>query len=163
MRFSRGLLPGKGLIGIPNPEISVEITCSFSQEKIMEAQCDLLISKYQNPKTITLVKENIDRISDGSSSHCAHALNLGLWKALELKKKKRQPPPPPPGVQLKCSYSSCRRGWYTTPVPYSEIGANVYCPGCVGYYGSYYMLCSGCNYQRTSSYTSCQSCGKNFV
>jgi len=163
MRFSHGLLPGKGPVIIPNPEINVEITCPFSQEKILEMQCDLLISTFQDPKTIKDVKENIGRISHGSSSHCADALNLGFEKAFDLKKKKQQPPPPPPGVQLKCSYSGCRRGWYTTPAPYSEIGTNVYCPNCNGYYGSYYMLCSGCNYQRTSSYTSCQSCGKNFV
>jgi len=161
MRFSRGLLPGKGPVIISNPEINVEITCPFSQEKILEMQCDLLISTFQDPKTIKDVKGSIGHISDGSSSHCADALNLGLEKAFNLKKKKQQPPP---GVQLKCSYSSCRRGWYSTPAPYSEIGTNVYCPSCNSYYGNnYYMLCAGCNYQRTSSYTSCQSCKKNFV
>jgi len=126
----------------------------------MEAQCDLLISTYQNPKTITLVKENIDRISDGSSSHCAYALNLGLRKALELKKKKKEPP----GVLLKCPNSNCRRGWYGTGTPYSAVGTAVYCPGCQGSYGNYYLQCAGCNYQRThNSYTSCQSCGKKFI
>ncbi|KAF9646805.1 hypothetical protein BDM02DRAFT_3118097, partial [Thelephora ganbajun] len=40
------------------------------QERIMEMQCELLTSKFRDPKTIGLVKENIGRISDGSSSHC---------------------------------------------------------------------------------------------
>jgi len=162
MRFSRELLPGKGHIGALNSEVNVEITCSFSQGKILEMQCDLLISTFQNLKSTTLVKESIDRISDGSSSHCAHALNLGLRKALELKRKKKEPP----GVLLKCPNSSCFRGWYNTGAPYSVIESEsaVYCPGCVHYYGNYYLQCAGCNYQRTSSsYTSCQSCGKKFI
>jgi len=125
-----------------------------SQEKIMEMQCDLLISNFRDPKTIRLVKENIGRISDGSLSHCTSPLKLGLKKAFELKKQKRQPP----GVLLRCSYTGC--GWYSNPVSYASVGTNVYCPN---RHGNYYMQCVGCGTNRTSSYTSCQSCGKKFI
>ena len=47
----------------------------------MEMQCDFLVKNMKDPKTIALVKENIRRISDGSSSHCAGALGLILEKA----------------------------------------------------------------------------------
>ena len=127
----------------------------FSQEKIMEMECELLTSTYTDPGTIALVKENIGHISDGSSSHCASALKLGLKKAFELKRQKRF-------VMLRCPRGGCARN--TTPVSYSEIGGNVYCTNCQHNYGSYYMQCVGCSYNRTSgSYVSCQNCGKKFL
>jgi len=140
-------------------EINIYVlTLSFSQEKIMEMQCELLTSKHNDPGTIALVKENIGHISDGSSSHCAGALKLGFKKAIELKKQKRQPP----GVLLRCPRYGCARN--TTPVPYSTVGGNVYCTNCQYNYGNYYMQCVGCSYNRTSgSYLSCQSCGKKFL
>ena len=121
-----------------------------------EMQCGLLVSDFQDPKTIALAKENIRRISDGSSPHCGNALKLGLKKAFELKKKKKQPA----GVLLRCSNSSCT--WRSSPVLYSSVGSNTYCPNC-NYSGSYYLECVSCGYQRTSSYTSCQSCGQKFT
>ena len=57
----------------------------------MEVQCDILVPELKSPKTITLVKENIRRMSDGSSSHCASALNLVLEKAFKLKKQGDSP------------------------------------------------------------------------
>ncbi|KAF9643565.1 hypothetical protein BDM02DRAFT_3132344 [Thelephora ganbajun] len=60
------------------------------QEKITEMQCELLVSSFKGPRAVALVKENIGRISDGSSSQCGNALKLGLKKAFELKRKKRQ-------------------------------------------------------------------------
>jgi hypothetical protein len=119
----------------------------------MEIQCDLLISNSKDPKTITLMKGSIGRISDGSSFHSAGPLKLGLEKAFELKKQQRKPP----GVLLRCSYTSC--AWYSNPVSYGSVGSNTDCPNC----GNYYMQCVGCSYQRTSNYTSCQSCGKSFI
>jgi len=129
------------------------------QGKIMEMQCALLMSNFQDPKTIALVKENIGHISDGSSSYCAGALKLGLKKAFELKKQKRQPP----GVLLRCPYSPC--AWYTNPVSYSSVGpSNAYCRNCHNSgWGTRYLQCAGCGHNRTSHYTSCQSCGKNFL
>lgn len=68
--------------------IDLGLTCLL--RKIMEMQCELLISSFQNPKAIALVKENIGHISDGSSSHCPGALKLGLkkdasrWKEVEI-------------------------------------------------------------------------------
>jgi len=134
----------------------------------MEMQCDLLISNLKNPKVITLMKENIEHVSDGSSSYCGGALKLGFKKAFELKKQERI-------VLLRCSNPSC--GWYTNPVPYSSVGAQVYCPQCSynnsNYYSDYdygyrnntryYMQCVGCGYQRTSNFISCQRCRKKFL
>ena len=128
------------------------LTRSFSQDKIMEMQYGLLLSNFNNPKTIELVKENIGKISDGSSSHCAGALKLGLKKAFDLKKQKRQPP----GVLLRCSNSSC--SWYSNHVSYSIIQPNSRCSNCGNW-----MQCAECGCNRTSNYTSCRNCGKSFV
>ena len=128
---------------------------SSSQEKIKEMECELLVSNFKDPKTIALVKESIKHSSDGSSSHRAGALKLGLRKAFELKKQKRQPPAPP-GVLLRCYDRHC--GWYN-PVRYSLVGSNITCSVC----GRYYMQCADCGWNRTGVYTSCQDCGKNFV
>ena len=137
----------------PNFEVRVWLTCWFSQEELMEMECDLLISKSGDSKTTTLMKEKIGHIADGSSSHCAVALKLGLKKAFEVKKQNR-------GMLLRCSRQGCARN--TTPVSYSVVGSNVYCQDCQYNYGSYYMQCAGCSYNRVSNYTSCQSCRKNF-
>jgi len=133
------------------------LTRLSSQEKIMEAQCELLISNFKNPKTIALVEENIRRISDGSASHCAGALKLGLKKAFELKKQKRQPP----GVLLRCPRNGC--AWFNGSISYSTVGSNIYCPNCRYSYGNCYLQCTGCSNNRTGNYTSCQSCRKRFL
>ncbi|KAF9643634.1 hypothetical protein BDM02DRAFT_1403296 [Thelephora ganbajun] len=121
-------------------------------------QCELLISNFKDQKTAALVKEIIGHISDRSSSHCGGALKLGLKKAFELKKKKRQPP----GVLLRCPHSSCAS--YSNHVSYSSVGSNNYCQMCINHgWGKRYYVCVGCGNQRTSSYASCQSCGKRFI
>ena len=146
-----------GFVVFSYPGISVlGLTCSFSQEKVKEMQCELLISSFQDPKTIAGVKESIGRSSDGSSSHRAGALKLGLRKAIELKKQKRQPPAPL-GVLLRCGWYHC--GWHDNPVPYSSVESETYCPNC----RNEYMLCADCGYERTSSYTSCGGCGRDFI
>jgi hypothetical protein len=130
-------------------------------------QCDLLTSNFKNPKTTALMQETIGQISDGSSPYCASVLKLGFKKAFEVKKRESV-------VLLRCSNTNC--GWHNNPVAYSSVGANVYCPSCSnnGYnnynnynYGynqpRYYMQCADCRYQRTSNFTSCQSCGRRFV
>ena len=50
------------------------------------------MSSFRGANTIARVKENIGHISNGSSSHCAGALKLGLKKAFELKKKRKGQP-----------------------------------------------------------------------
>jgi hypothetical protein len=120
----------------------------------MEIQCDLLISNSKDPKTIVLVKENIARISDGSSSHSAGALKLGLEKAFELKKQKQQEQA---GVLLRCHNTSCT--WHSNPVSYTSVPANGVCGVC----RNHWMLCVGCGNARTGNYTSCQSCGRTFA
>ncbi|KAF9650020.1 hypothetical protein BDM02DRAFT_3128017 [Thelephora ganbajun] len=148
----------KGKVSLDNVVQEVLSWVTAGQEKIMEMQCELLISSFRDPKTIGLVKENIGHISDGSSSHCGGALKLGLKKAFELKKRKRQPP----SVLLRCSNTSCSR--YKNPVSYSSIGPNYYCQACSDPdWDSWYYQCVGCGHKRTSSYASCQSCGKKFI
>ena len=129
----------------------------FSQEKIMEMQCELLVSNFKDPKTIAHMKENIRRISNGSSSHCTRALKLGFKKALDLKKKGNC-------VSLQCSYTGC--AWYAGGVLYSGLTARFdpYCQTCRGRAGwKHYLQCVGCKSLRTISCASCQSCGKRFL
>jgi len=146
-----------GFVALTDPGIDdLGLMCSFSQEKIKEMECELLVSNFRDPKTVALVKENIGRSSDGSSSHRAGALKLGLRKAIELKKQKKQPP----GASLRCGNHQCAR--HNNPAPCSSTGSALWClysSSCC----SYYFLCGDCGHQRTSYYTSCQSCGKNFV
>ena len=140
---------------LSNPGVNnLGLTRSFSQNEIMEMECQLLISNFKGPKTIALVKENIGRFSDGSSPYCAGALKLGFKKAFKLSR--------PPGVQLRCTYGSC--AWYRSYVPSPSAGTNTYCQNCLNYgYGSRYLQCASCGYNRTSTYASCQSCGKRFI
>jgi len=143
------MLPGS------NPDANVGLTCSFSQEKIMEMECDLLVSNFRDPITIALVKENIERISDGSSPHRTGALKLGLKKAFELKKRQKY-------VLLQCTRNGCAK--YTTPASILFVGSDTYCPDCrYQHYGNQYMQCTGCSNRRTGNYPSCQSCGKKFM
>jgi len=133
-------------------KLGLTLTRSFRQYEIMDMQCDLLISDFRDPTTITLVQENIGRISHGSSSHHASALKLGFKKALEFKKREGR-------ALLRCFNSSCR--WHSNPVSYSSVGSNIYCTRCSNY--RYYMQCTGCGNQRTSNNPSCWSCGKEFM
>ena len=136
-----------------SPEVDVGLMRLFSQGKIMEMECEVLISNFKDPKTIALVKETVGQISDGSSSHRASALKLVLKKGFELKKQKRQPSV----VFLRCVLSGC--GWHAINVPYKSVGSNIYCLCCRR---NNYMQCTGCSHARTSTYTSCQNCGKTF-
>jgi len=147
----------KSKVALDNVVGEVFSWVTASQGKIMEMQCELLVSSFQNPKTIALVKENFGHISDGSSPHCASALKLGFKRAFELKKQKKQPP----GVLLRCTRYGCARN--TTPVSYSVAGSGVYCQNCQYNYGSYCMQCVGCGTNRNSTYASCQGCGMKFI
>ena len=119
---------------------------------IMDMQCDLLVSSFDNPKTTTLMEEKIGRISDGSSPHCAGALKLGFKKAFDTKKQDT-------GVLLRCSNNSCELS--KTPVSYSSVLSSIYCTHC-GWFSSS-MLCTGCGHVRASNCASCQGCGNKFA
>ena len=120
----------------------------------MEMECDLLVSNFNNLKTVERMKENIRRISEGSSSHSAGALKLGLEKAFDLRRN---------GAWLRCPYTAC--AWYTNYVSHSAIGQNALCQNCCDNgWGKRYLQCSGCGNNRTSNkLKSCQSCKKNFL
>ena len=136
-----------------SPGVDVGLMCLLSQGKIMEMECEVLISNFKDPKTIALVKESVGQISDGSSSHRASALKLVLKKGFELKKQKRQPSV----VFLRCVWSGC--GWHPLNISQANLGSSIYCLCCRS---NNYMQCTGCSYARTSTYTSCQNCGKTF-
>ena len=119
-------------------------------------QCDLLTSNFKDPKMTSLMKENIERIktSEGSLSHGAGPLKLGLRKAFELKKQRRIPP----GVKLRCPYSSCQK--YNTTIPYSSAQSNGLCPGTGR---NHWLECVGCGSTRGGNHASCESCEEMFV
>ena len=127
-----------------------------SHKEIMETQCDLLTSNFKDSEaTFLAMKENIERIqqSEGSLSHCADSLNLGLRKAFELKKQRRSPP----GVKLRCAaYSSCQI--YNTTISCSSAQSHGTCPYC-----NHWLHCAGCGTQRNGNYASCGSCRKKFI
>jgi len=110
-------------------------------------QCDLLISDFKNPKTIALVKENIEHISDGSLPHRADSLKLALKKAFTQRN----------GVKLQCYNRSCSR--YNVHVSRSSrsVRSDNRCSDCGGK-----MECVGC---RADWYgdPSCRDCKKNHI
>ena len=137
-----------------------KLTHSFSQEKLMDMQWDLLVAKPNNPGIVALIRDKIeDSISPWSSSHRAGVLKVALKKAIELKKKKKEPP----GVLLRCSnLYDCTR--YYNQVSLSEIGMNPFC-SCSGP-GTpfvYWFECSSCGFTRQGDYTACQNCGGRFL
>ena len=136
-----------------------ELTHSFSQEELMDVQWDLLVAKPDHPGMVALVKDKIEDISPGFSSHCAGVLKAALKKGFELKKKKRQPP----GVLLRCpNLYDCPR--YANPGSLSEIGTTLICscsePGTTF---MYWLECSSCRFKRKGYYMTCQGCGARFL
>lgn len=126
---------------------------SFRQEKVMEMQWDLLISDFENPKTAALVKENMRRVSDGSSTHCADTLKLGLKRAFDLRTC----------VKLKCDNGNCT--WYKNPVSISSIGPDTsYCPVCISRgQGCKYLSCTYCGQKVIGYRASCEKCARRFL
>ena len=116
----------------------------------MELECDLLTTKFRDPKTVVLVREKIGGIFDGSLSHRAGTLKLGLEKAFEVKKQKVY-------SQLQCPNHSCAR--HGNPVSYSSIGSSTRCPNC----RQFHMRCTACGHDRLGTYMSCKKCGKKFI
>jgi len=116
------------------------------QKEILEMQCDFLVSSCKSPSTVALVKQSIRQISDGSSSHSAGALKLGLEKAFNSRKQANR-------VKLRCSYTSCTS--YSNHVSYSSIGSGTYyCQMCLNRgWGNRYFQCVGCGHNRTSNFT----------
>ena len=133
----------------------------FSQGELMETQWDIVIANLKDPKTITLLKENIEDFSSGSSPYRADVLRRGLRKAFELKKKKA-PAPVLPEVRLRCSNSGCE--WHRTQMwRLEDIGTALFCHLCPGRgRGNGYYQCTGCGFNRTGNYASCQGCGAMF-
>ena len=125
-----------------------ELICSSSHKDIMEMQCDLLTSDFKDPKTIDLVKKNIEQISDGSLPHRADSLNLGLRKAFNLKKQGS-------GVKLRCVYYNCSLRDRHVAYSSQPSGRCSYC--------GQWMQCVGCGTGLNGSRPSCRSCGKRFT
>ena len=75
----------------------------FSQEELVNIQWDLVIANFKDPKTITLLRSQVENASFGSSSHRAGVLNVALKKAFEFKRKNTQSPT----VHLRCAATFC--------------------------------------------------------
>ena len=119
---------------------------------------DLLISNFEGPKTIALVRENVERNSSVSSSHYVGTLKVGLKKAFELKRKNRQPP----GVMLRCPIRACPR--YDDHFPYAIVGRGLICGMCLSQNrSSSYLQCVGCGYTRHGVHATCEGCRKDFL
>ena len=135
-----------------------QLTHSFSQEELMDVQWDLLVAKPNHPGMVALVRDKIEDISPGSSSHRAGVLKVALKKGFELKKKKREPP----GVLLQCpNIYECAR-----LVSRSEIGDYLYCTVCSfsePAFVRYFFNCSSCGFKRAGHYVTCQNCGVRFL
>ena len=121
----------------------------------MEMQCELLISDFDDPKTIALVKETIEQLSEGP--YCASALKLWLKMGFERRRQKA-------GVLLRCTNSSCstRR----SEVSYSSVESHIRCQMCRPPAADslcYYLQCAGCSTVRISACASCAGCGKRFI
>jgi len=132
------------------------LTCPVSQKEIMEAECELLISDFKDLKNIDLVKERIIRISDGSSPHCASALNLILDKALEVQKRNSE-------AKLRCTYSGCP--WYGGHASLALVGQRInLCTMCINQgLNQHKLACAGCGRTRQGTETSCRTCERRFV
>ena len=118
-----------------DPGVNTRLTRSISQEKIMEAQCELFISSFQDPKTITRVREIVGNISDGSSPHCAGVLKLGLKMAFEQRRQASD-------VLLQSSYDG--GAWYNYHVAHTSVESNTCCQNCGDCnYGSQYQRYGG--------------------
>ena len=135
-----------------------QLTHSISQEELMDVQWDLLVAKPNHPGMVALVRDKIEDISPGSSSHRAGVLKVALKKGFELKKKKRQPP----GVLLRCpNIYECAR-----LVSRSETENSLFCrlcSLCEPYYARYFFECSSCGFKRAGDYVTCQNCGVRFL
>jgi len=120
-----------------------------TQEKIMEVESAIFIQNLKDRKLITLVSDNIGRISKGTSSHCANVLMLGLERGVKSKKLNK-------GVLLRCPRNYCSRR--NSPVSYLSLGSSTYCTNC-----GCTMQCAGCGHTRCRSDSSCQGCKKRFL
>ena len=158
----------KAHINISNPVLTDVLTHFFSQQKIAKTESELFILNLKDPQLVGFVSGNIRRITDGSSSHFAGALKLGLKKAVEFKRRGN-------GVLLRCPMSHCPRS--INPVTYWFVGSNVHCPNCPApspapWRGHNYpmykpmppcMQCAGCGVERAEDRQSCRNCSRRFV
>lgn len=135
----------------------------FSQQKIAKAESELFILNLEDPQFVGFVGGDVRRIADGSSSHFAGVLKLGLKKAVEFKRRSN-------GALLQCTIPHCPRN--THPVTYCFVGSNLYCPNCPvprrDYNYSMYKpvplyMCTGCRSRRNEDHQSCKQCSRRFV
>jgi len=123
-----------------------ELICPPSHNEIQEMQCELLTLDFRNPKTVALVKENIENISDGSLPHRVDSLKLALKKAFRYRD----------GIKLQCYNGRCSRRY--TPLSRSSVPRlDNRCSGCGGKMG-----CVGCRADWHGD-PSCRGCGKYHV
>lgn len=152
-KFPPGSSPRKHRVQISSSSVSIPLTRPISRKKFMDTECELFIPALKDPKFIRLVDENIERIPNGSSSHFAGVLKLGLRKTVELKKWRASS-----GVMLRCSSIGCP--WHTNYVLSSSVGSNAHCSRC----GRKSLYCSGCRWEvKATNDSSCFNCRERFM
>ena len=111
-----------------------------------------MILNLKDPQLIGMMSGDIGRVADGTPSHFASALKLGLKKAIELKRRSK-------GILLHCSECGSqlyfKSDWYRTNY---ESGPP--CPSCLGSWSEAYnvMECDFCRQGVIGGYISCQNC-----
>ena len=128
-----------------------------SEQQIVEMECRLLFSKFNNEAMISRVQEKISGLPGKHLAHCADALKLWLRTTLDLKKPVPQAEKIE-GVTLRCYSGSCPGS--REDIPYSLVRTREACPQC----NSFVMICSGCRHMRRNLVSDrCESCKKVFL
>ena len=125
------------------------LTCLFSQEKITKMESELFILNLRDPKLAGMMKGDNGRVADGSPSHFAGALKLGLKKAIELKRRSK-------GVLLQCP--GCGGKAYFNSNWYTPDESGPFCTNCPSSWNRTRMECGFCrNSGMVGDYASCQN------
>lgn len=127
-----------------------------SERQVMEMECRLLFSKFNNEATAARVQEEITGNPGNRLAHHAGAFKLGLRTALDLKEGNPQAGVTD-GVMLRCRDPGC--SGYKERMSYSFAGPELLCPRCQ----KFYMQCIGCGEWRKGLFHSCCSCGNKFI
>ena len=114
----------------------------------------LFILNLKDPKLIGMMSGDIERVANGTPSHFAGALKLGLKKAVELKRRSK-------GVLLQCLQCGGKL-YFNSDWRGSNNGSGPLCPNCSGSWNKIYMQCGFCgNSGMVGDYTSCQNCKRS--
>lgn len=130
----------------------VHSSASHIQQAIAVMKNEHFIPSRKDPKFIGLMKRDIERTSNGSSSNLGGLLKFGFKKAVELKKQGR-------GTLLRCQSANCPRSTHPFSRSLLELEPNCGCPSC----GYWYLSCASCGDFLGPGGSSCNTCGKKLI